>query len=774
MFRWLVVCLLLAAGSFVVVAVLAPPIGTPAPAPVRGGSTPPRESKSSGSTDPEPVKVAAGHEKPAESSRERAEDAPVRLIDGGPARLSNVPPLIIQEARLLSTERQEVPSVRDGKLVCVATPILPGERVPPGKMVEVELGFLAIEPLPGELVAPNDRITFRENPGRIFRRATEKDSVQPERSVVVRQKTRLRKLEVGDRVVKDQLLAVVDPELGLEDLAIKVAKLDASEADRRASMKTKEEAVRRVENMARSRSRNRASVSDDDFYAGELAVQKYTEEESAKSSLARQAQREVAAAATTLKMHEIRAAIDGVVKVLYKQPGEAVKNLEQVLQIQNPNLLRVEGLAEVQEGLLLKRRLDLARERVREANRLLGDAEARNDAGAKEQARLRLNQAEDLTRVIVEASRPVPPLAVLRGHLNEVTSVAVSKGPRSLIVSASEDKTVRIWEQVPGHPRWHDRYQLDHPAVVRALACTAPTAKRNLLLTGTASGQGRLFDLDDLKAGESKLKDRHSQAITCVAFSPNGNLCATGGEDRAICLWDTNTLERLHRIAGAHVAGLTGLQFVNARQLLSTGRDKRMVVWDLADDGKSASQSDRFERRSGDVPVLEASPDGKQVLFDESRELRVLSLASHKIEGVLQNPPGAANFSTMARFSPDGKTILTNGPSAGRLQLWKAPSAGVRASELRQYVWNSAPVTCWAFTPDGNYAVTGTQDNQVLVWEMPGKAEVDVVLYAQLNYVEEFLDSSLKRVTIRAEMNKPDWVMPGGTATVVIPSQPLR
>jgi WD40 repeat protein len=163
-------------------------------------------------------------------------------------------------------------------------------------------------------------------------------------------------------------------------------------------------------------------------------------------------------------------------------------------------------------------------------------------------------------------------------------------------------------------------------------------------------------------------------------------------------------------------------------------------------------------------------PKGERVLFDEGRELRVLGLATRRIEGTIQNPVGAVNFSTMAVFSPDGKTVLTNGAAAGRLQLWRAPGEEVRAAELRQYLWNSAPVTCGAFAPGGAFAVTGTQDHQVLVWELPGRAEADNVVTGQLTYVEEFMDTSLKRVPVRAEIhNAPRWVIPGANATLVIP-----
>ncbi len=44
---------------------------------------------------------------------------------------------------------------------------------------------------------------------------------------------------------------------------------------------------------------------------------------------------------------------------------------------------------------------------------------------------------------------------------------------------------------------------------------------------------------------------------------------------------------------------------------------------------------------------LGVSPDGRTVLFDQGKELRLLSLTDDKqIEGTLQNPSEAMNFST--------------------------------------------------------------------------------------------------------------------------------
>ena len=78
-------------------------------------------------------------------------------------------------------------------------------------------------------------------------------------------------------------------------------------------------------------------------------------------------------------------------------------------------------------------------------------------------------------------------------------------------------------------------------------------------------------------------------------------------------------------------------------------------------------------------------------------------------------------------------------------------------------------MTSGAFDPNGSFAATGTTDGRVLVWAMPSKAEAEKPLPAQLSYVEEFLDTSLKRVAVRARLENPGWIIPGGGATIVVP-----
>jgi len=112
---------------------------------------------------------------------------------------------------------------------------------------------------------------------------------------------------------------------------------------------------------------------------------------------------------------------------------------------------------------------------------------------------------------------------------------------------------------------------------------------------------------------------------------------------------------------------------------------------------------------------------------------------------------------------------MTFGGNDGKIQLWRSPVNNRRPAELRQLIWPGV-ATCAAFSPDGAFAVTGTQDHQVLIWDLPDRKEVEKILFANVRLIEPFLDSNSRQIRIWADMDNPGWIHPGGTATMVIPS----
>jgi WD40 repeat protein len=172
---------------------------------------------------------------------------------------------------------------------------------------------------------------------------------------------------------------------------------------------------------------------------------------------------------------------------------------------------------------------------------------------------------------------------------------------------------------------------------------------------------------------------------------------------------------------------------------------------------KGAEQVIKSDRRSNEVSKLDVRSDGGQVLFDQGQALQILTLPDWRVAGELKNPAGEARFHTFAKFSPDGKLILTAG-GEGQMQLWRAPSLSRGwASEVRNLVApvGTGAVVDAAFAPSGEYLVTGTQDRKVMVWAVPN-AEAEKPLTARITLIDNAVEASGRMVRVWASLTSGD------------------
>jgi WD40 repeat protein len=654
-------------------------------------------------------------------------------------------------------------------------------------------GFLAIQ----TTAADPSAFFFAKDPNTFYRPWREGDRPEPGKTVVARQPRRIRKLHVGQWVNAGDLVAIVNPSVAFSELAVAAADLDAAQAEYVAAGKLKDAARVKYEAYHEARIRSPGSISEEEYRKAKVEWDKAVEDEKVKGAAVLSVQAKLNKAATTLQMYEIHASVSGVIKTVYKHPGEAIKPQDPLLLIQNPRKLRVEGLLDVQEALKLRVGMQAEVEASRPETPSVVFSGHHKPVTCVAVSKARFRITEPAMAALAAAGVPPEVLSGLKGtkqkdfsrpelveELNKVFKAAkvvhpdqlerykdlvlkqtVAKGHESLVVSGSEDSTLRGWTTA-GHPRW----ELPLSAVPRALACSPEVAPDNLVLFGDDAGVLRLLNLDDHQALVREMASGHTGRVNSVAFSPDGSLCASGGADHALCLWDTASGNKLCRIPEAHRYEVTAVQFAGPRKLVTAGANGSLVVWDITDTHQLVESPPPIDGRTNDVSYPGVSPDGKTVLYNQGREMRLVSLENRQIEGQLTNPSDSQTFTDFALFAPDGKTILTNA-SAGRLQLWRVPaSLREHAAELRQLIWTSGVATCAAFAPDSTFAVTGTKDHRVLLWDMPSEKEVKEHLMGRLSLVERSIDTRSRQVRVWALVDNPDQrLIAGSPATMVVP-----
>ena len=162
----------------------------------------------------------------------------------------------------------------------------------------------------------------------------------------------------------------------------------------------------------------------------------------------------------------------------------------------------------------------------------------------------------------------------------------------------------------------------------------------------------------------------HTKPVVAVAFSPDGELAATAGDDDVIVLWELRTAREIRRLVGYR-------------------------AWSIA-----ISPAGRF--------LLAGGEDGSARLWDVDTGEEVRRFVAH-YEGL-----------TSVAFSPDGTTAVT-GSFDGTAILWD-----LRAGRpLRRF--EAQDVSSIAISDDGSTLVTGGWDRTARIWSLATGEELGVL-----------------------------------------------
>ncbi|KAK4182362.1 quinon protein alcohol dehydrogenase-like superfamily, partial [Podospora australis] len=158
-------------------------------------------------------------------------------------------------------------------------------------------------------------------------------------------------------------------------------------------------------------------------------------------------------------------------------------------------------------------------------------------------------------------------------HPSVVRAVTVSPDGR-LIVSGSDDNTVRVWDAVTGAERCVLK---GHSSWVNAVAIL-PDGR--LIVSGSRDNTVRVWDA--VTDAERRVLKGHSGAVSAVAISPDGRLIVSGSDDNTVRVWDAVTgAER--RVLKGNSSSVSAVAISpDGRLIVSGSRDNTVRVWDAA------------------------------------------------------------------------------------------------------------------------------------------------------------------------------------------------
>ncbi|KAJ1937148.1 general transcription repressor, partial [Linderina pennispora] len=280
------------------------------------------------------------------------------------------------------------------------------------------------------------------------------------------------------------------------------------------------------------------------------------------------------------------------------------------------------------------------------------------------------------------------------------------------------NRTTQIWNMATGNkeavladenaPKNGDLY-------IRAV-CFSPDGK--FLVTGAEDKQIRIWDIATKKIRH--ILAGHEQDIYSLDFSPDGRTILSGSGDRTVRLWDLETGKNIHTFTiddmGPKDAGVTSVAFSPNGQLVAAASlDKMIRLWDAP----SGQFLERIDGHKDSVYAVAFSPDGQSLLSGSlDKTLRIWDLARPGSSGRPSGPStcrstltGHKDFVLSVAYSPDGNWIVSGSKDRG-VQFWDPRTSQTQC--MLQGHKNS--VISVALSPTQHMFATGSGDFRARVW----------------------------------------------------------
>jgi tetratricopeptide (TPR) repeat protein len=261
---------------------------------------------------------------------------------------------------------------------------------------------------------------------------------------------------------------------------------------------------------------------------------------------------------------------------------------------------------------------------------------------------LRLNpenrEATGLTAaMLVQQSWPVQVTGSMRHHTVVNSAQFSPDGQR--VVTASSDRTARVWDAASGKPIGEP---MEHTDAVYS-AQFSPDGQR--VVTASYDKTARLWDGASGKPIGEPMK--HEDEVKSAQFSPDGQRVVTGSKDKTAQVWDTASGKPIGEPM-KHENNVISAQFSPDGQRVVTGSwDKTVRLWDTAS-GKPIGEPMKHESY---VNSAQFSPDGQRVVTaSDDNTARLWDAASGKAIG---EPMKHESYVYSAQFSPDGQRVVT-------------------------------------------------------------------------------------------------------------------